>query len=838
MAYYIALQKRMRGYMMEESKAFQPNPHYYSSKLLEKLEGVLAAPVTVVEAPSGYGKTTAVRDYLKATLPKGVPVHWWNAVEDAPAASWAALVKEFMRIDPMAGKELLSLGFPKPMSAWEIGKLIGSLNCDAQTVLVLDDFHYLQKVLSRDVMSALLSYAGKKLHLVIITQTVRPFPLSYFEQNDIHYIRTEDLRLSSADIRQYCRLCGISLSKDESQKIFEYTEGWITAVYLTVLQMRRDEGIAPGLSLLQLMETIVWENMSAQGKELFFHISLFPGVSIEQICFLLQTDPLPEGIFTLLEETPFVRYEAETHHYVPHAVLREMLLRRLNAADAKTKSSCYGRAGAWLARTGEILAALECFFKICDYEAIFSLPLTGMTLARIGGMPFTELAVRLVADCPSAIKRKYPISLLRIAYAFIGADKCEQAAALLDEIKEYIEDIEKIDARKALSGEWLLISSFLHFPDILKMERSIREAALQIGGKCCALTAEEPFAFGLPLMIFFHKTPGKLDEEVQALSGVIQTLSVLTGVKSGAGVLFEAESALFRGNLSVAERLSYQAAYITEGSRQWTVRMGTANLMAQLAMKRGSNSDLSQYMKELEENIDRDTICPFVAQMLQTDYYMWLGLTELIPRSVREGRRKLTDAPSWVKIYLGYYHIGILLQEADYSRLLGAAEAAIMECREGGYLMVEIYMCLIAAMGYYQAGERERAFSYVKEALDKSRPDGIYLPFMEFKSVLGGLVEKAFSERSEKMPEEIAENSQIIGDNWKLLIRLSSESNVLPYGLTEREMEVATLAAKGMSNREIASALYITEATVKFHLRTVFSKLGIDRRSKLSVMME
>lgn len=823
---------------MAESRSLQPNAHYYSPRLLKKLAGILSAPVTVLEAPSGYGKTTAVRDYLKNKLSKGVPVHWWNAEEDAPTVSWAALCQEIAHIDPMAGKELLTLGFPKPMSAWEIGKVFGSVCCDTQAVLVMDDFQFLQKELSRNVMSALLSYAGEKLHLVIITQTVRPFPFSYFDQKDIHYIQAEDLRLSSEDVRHYFRLCGISVSKGEAGKIYEYTEGWIAAVYLTVLQMQREEGVAPGLSLIQLMESIVWKNMSDQGKELFFHISLFPSVSIEQIGFLLQTDPLPEEVFTLLEETPFVRYEAEKRQYVPHAVLREMLLRRLKAADAQTRNSCYGRAGAWFARAGEILYALECFFKIGDYEAIFSLPLTEMTLARIGGMPFTELAARLIADCPEAIKRKYPLSLLRIAYAFIGADKREQAVALLEEIKGYIGEMEGENVQKELTGEWMLISAFLHFPDIQKMELAIQEAAEQIGGRCRTLTAEEPFVFGLPLMIFFHKTSGKLDEEIQALSNVIQALSLLTGVKSGADVLFQAEAALYRGKLAQAEQLSYQAAFMAEGSRQWAVRMGTANLLAQLAVKRGSNSDLSQYIKELEKNVDRDAVCPFVAQMLQTDYYMWLGLTELIPQSVREGRSKFMDVPSWVRIYLGYFHIGILLQEADYSRLLGAAQAAIMECREGGYLMVEIYMCLIAAMGYYQTGQQEEAYFYVREALDKSRPDGISLPFMEFKSVLGGLVEKAFSERNEKMPAEIAENGQIIGDNWKLLIRLSSESNVLPYGLTEREMEVATLAAKGLSNKEIAAAMYITEATVKFHLRTVFSKLGIDRRSKLAGILE
>jgi LuxR family maltose regulon positive regulatory protein len=325
---------------------------------------------------------------------------------------------------------------------------------------------------------------------------------------------------------------------------------------------------------------------------------------------------------------------------------------------------------------------------------------------------------------------------------------------------------------------------------------------------------------------------------MESLSHVVQMLSVLTGVKSGAEVLFQAEAALYRGNLPEAERLSYQAAYIAEGGGHWAIRMGTVNLMAQLAVKRGSNSDLSQYMKELEKAVDLDAVCPFVSQMLQTDYYMWLGLTELIPKSVRDGRSSYADAPSWVRIYLGYFHIGILLQEEEYGRLIGAAEAAVAECREAGYLMVEIYMCIIAAMGYYKTGRREKAFSYVKEALDKAGPDRIYLPFLEFKSVLGGFVEKAFSELAVAMPEEIAENGRLISNNWKLLIRLSSESGVLPYGLTEREMEVATHAAKGMSNKEIALALYISETTVKFHLRTVFSKLGIDRRSKLAGIVE
>ena len=51
--------------------------------------------------------------------------------------------------------------------------------------------------------------------------------------------------------------------------------------------------------------------------------------------------------------------------------------------------------------------------------------------------------------------------------------------------------------------------------------------------------------------------------------------------------------------------------------------------------------------------------------------------------------------------------------------------------------------------------------------------------------------------------------------------------------LSDREREVALLAAEGLRNREIAQRLFISEETVKSHIRSVFNKTNIDRRSKL-----
>jgi two-component system, NarL family, response regulator LiaR len=51
-------------------------------------------------------------------------------------------------------------------------------------------------------------------------------------------------------------------------------------------------------------------------------------------------------------------------------------------------------------------------------------------------------------------------------------------------------------------------------------------------------------------------------------------------------------------------------------------------------------------------------------------------------------------------------------------------------------------------------------------------------------------------------------------------------------GITDRELEILTLVARGLSNREIATQLFVSENTVKTHCARAFEKLGAARRTQ------
>jgi NarL family two-component system response regulator LiaR len=64
------------------------------------------------------------------------------------------------------------------------------------------------------------------------------------------------------------------------------------------------------------------------------------------------------------------------------------------------------------------------------------------------------------------------------------------------------------------------------------------------------------------------------------------------------------------------------------------------------------------------------------------------------------------------------------------------------------------------------------------------------------------------------------------------LIHVATQPKELDYALTLREQEVLDLMAQGLSNPEIAEKLVVSRSTIKFHVSSVLSKLGVNGRTE------
>jgi DNA-binding NarL/FixJ family response regulator len=72
--------------------------------------------------------------------------------------------------------------------------------------------------------------------------------------------------------------------------------------------------------------------------------------------------------------------------------------------------------------------------------------------------------------------------------------------------------------------------------------------------------------------------------------------------------------------------------------------------------------------------------------------------------------------------------------------------------------------------------------------------------------------------------------SKLLNEFTSLARRAAQQEQIPTPVLTTRELEVLRLVAKGMSNRDVAEELFISENTVKNHVRNILEKLHLHSR--------
>lgn len=242
---------------MSKAKSYNTKNLYFSERLSETLNSILDHPLTIVEAPMGYGKTTAVREYLNKA---GVNVLWQRVYDGLTANFWKAFCGLFRELDDERSQSLLCLEFPDDrISAQEALNLIEDIELPLKTVLVIDDYHLIDSPAVNNFIELLVENEIANLNIVLTARFTKYQKLEeHALKGYLHHISKEILELRPEEITGYYQACGVILKSGEAEQLYSDTEGWISALYLFMLEYIAEGSYTPTKNIFNLIEKSVY----------------------------------------------------------------------------------------------------------------------------------------------------------------------------------------------------------------------------------------------------------------------------------------------------------------------------------------------------------------------------------------------------------------------------------------------------------------------------------------------------------------------------------------------------------------------------------------------------
>ena len=226
-----------------------PVPHDLVAReqLLDRLNSRLNRPMSLICAPAGYGKSTLVSEWLEHC---SLPFAWLslNETENDLRLFLSYFLAAVKTILPGIGAEILSLlkGQKLPPTTLLAGRLTNELNSiHTPFILVLDDYHLIDNNAVHELLSEIVKYPPRAMHLVLVSRIDPPLPLTTLRaKGQMTEIRVADLRFSREETAQFLQqMLATTLDEATFSLLEEKSEGWITGLRLAALSLRHTDNM-------------------------------------------------------------------------------------------------------------------------------------------------------------------------------------------------------------------------------------------------------------------------------------------------------------------------------------------------------------------------------------------------------------------------------------------------------------------------------------------------------------------------------------------------------------------------------------------------------------------
>jgi LuxR family maltose regulon positive regulatory protein len=433
-------------------------------QLIERLDAALTYPVTLISAPAGSGKTSALRTWVarhEATIA-------WLALDpedNDPTRFWTYVIAALQQLQPGLAKQTHAAlqaqerqphSF-EPLLTMLLNELVAvpdsrpsqATNAEQapfreDIALILDDYHVIDNPAIHTGIAFLVDHLPMHLHVLIASRSDPPLPLARRRaSNQLYEIRFDDLRFTAEEVALFLnRVMELDLTTDDVAALAARTEGWIAGLQLAALSLqgcdaeakRRFVAAFSGSQryILDYLVEEVFNRQPEHTRQFLLRTSVLDYM-LGSLCNTLTGHDDGQAMLEALERANlFVEPMAEDRRwYRYHHLFAEVLRLRLQRAEPELVPILHRKAAIWYKANNLIDDAMHHALEEGDAEWIADLieQYVEETLQRGEG----ETLRRWLAAVPAEVVRKRPRLILAQALVALNVGQLDLAEALLDE---------------------------------------------------------------------------------------------------------------------------------------------------------------------------------------------------------------------------------------------------------------------------------------------------------------------------------------------------------------------------------------------------------------------
>lgn len=861
------------------------------SVLLDRLFNARDQRLILLSAPAGFGKSTILSQLRLRLLQTGARVAWLSCDEadsepqrllhyliasiEAQLPGFGTSTARVLRDDLSALNEVLLDSFIA-----DLKKVQGEL------YLIFDDFHRVRHVDLGPLVSHFFQHLPANVRVIgSMRHTPNAAAQAPLSAPWFMSIKADEFRLSRDEIKTYfADIKQLPLSDSELDLLHRRTEGWVTALHLVALALARhpDRGtFLQGLSgternIADYLAEDVLSHLPQEQQQFLEQTSVLDEFNAAlcnaltgrtdagQMLKRLQTAQL--FVIALDEQGEWFRY---------HHLFAEFLQGRLSRQGDPTH--LLHAAARWCDSHGLTDKAVKYALRARDYAfAAELLEQQGAALVA-GNQVYGILAI--LKEVPAEVIREHPVFQIYYAWQLAFEQKYAEAEALIEDVSARLMQGRSKPMHFGLA---LLLAVAQVLKALVLLYQDKLEGALKVARHWLALVPDNQPVFRASMSCIqaaAYALLGEFGEAAKAIAvaranleqadseylyAVVNLIESLICKEMGQPERGRqlAETARARveqvfgrrsrvgGPLALAYAdLLYEqdrhAAILTELplATTWRDVATPVELVSRgklvMAKARFFAGEGEQALADLDEWLaglhgpGYERVYA-LAMGCKVHFLLWLSRPNEAERTCLQLQRHLAVLTpgrySDVEAALALCEARLALTERRADRAQSTLEAGLAKQSAEHQRDRRLRLALLLSVAYWRKGNSDKAFALFGTTLEDAWSSGYRRIFLDDALWLLPLwdawshAEPAVAQAWQGLAEQLREQCRRLSINIE---NIDDNQDV-----SHREREILRLVAAGLSNRDIAQAVHLSEATIKWHLHNLFAKLGVRSRTQ------